>query len=528
MNAFDIIRAAGAEPCRPWPRHVLAPPDWAAMVAALAHDSTVLLGLWADSIQVHALLRRGHDIQAASVPVEAGRYPALSPARPAAALCERMIGDLWGHEAAGGLDTRHWLDHGRWPLAHPLSPRPGLPGGAVEPPEFITVDAPGVMQIPLGPVHGAIGEPAHLRVSVRAETVLHAEARLGYAHKGTLALMRGKSARTAARFVARLAAEATVAHSLAFARATEAALEVEVPPRATVLRMVMAEHERMAGHLDDLARLADAAGCAALHAVAGRQRELLLRAAEQAFGHRLMMDLLVPGGMAADIAPDGAAAIRAALDGLAAALPGLWRRMEPLLARLEGVGVIAPVDLGGVDVEGPDVGGADVADVDPGGVGAGGVGAGGVGGGGVGVGGVVGRAAGRGFDVRVLDAAYAEFGLTAATEHVGDAAARCRVRLAEVADSARLLRTFLSALPEGPVSVALPAASGEGIGCAESLRGAVWHWLRLDHGQIAAAFPCDPGWALWPLAEAAISAGPMEDVDLIRLSCSLPVSVLDL
>jgi Ni,Fe-hydrogenase III large subunit len=87
---------------------------------------------------------------------------------------------------------------------------------------------------------------------------------------------------------------------------------------------------------------------------------------------------------------------------------------------------------------------------------------------------------------------------------------------------------LLGALPEGSTSIALPADSGEGIGCAESLRGAIWHWLRLDHGQIAAAFPCDPGWALWPLAEAAIAGGPVEEVEMIRLSCGLPASALDL
>ena len=82
MTAFDLIRAARAEPCRPWPRHVLPRPDWGAMAAALAHDTTALLGLWADPVQVHALFRNGSDVLAASVAVEAGSYPALSPARP--------------------------------------------------------------------------------------------------------------------------------------------------------------------------------------------------------------------------------------------------------------------------------------------------------------------------------------------------------------------------------------------------------------------------------------------------------------
>lgn len=341
MTAFEHIRAAPAEPCRPWPRHILSGSEWRAMAAALAHDPTVLLGLWADTLQVHGLFRNRGEIQVASVAVEAGVYPALSTVRPEAILFERMIRDLWGHTAEGGRDDRPWLDHGRWPLAHPLSPRPGLPGGAVEPPEFASLDEPGVMQIPLGPIHAAIGEPAHLRLTTRGEQVLRAEARLGYAHKGTVALMRGKSPRTAARFVARLAAEGTVAHSVAFARATEAALDVAAPPRAVALRTVMAELERMAGHLDDIGQMADAAGLAALHAAAGRQREVLLRAANTAFGHRLMMDVVVPGGVAADIAAEGTRAILAALNSLASEHAGLCRRMQPLLARLDGVGVIA-------------------------------------------------------------------------------------------------------------------------------------------------------------------------------------------
>jgi Ni,Fe-hydrogenase III large subunit len=127
-----------------------------------------------------------------------------------------------------------------------------------------------------------------------------------------------------------------------------------------------------------------------------------------------------------------------------------------------------------------------------------------------------------------LDPAYGAPGLAVPTESAGDAASRCRVRLAEIADSLRLLGEWLRTLPDGPTSIALPPESGEGIGCAESLRGSIWHWLRLDHGQIAATFPSDPGWSLWPLAEAALANAAVEDVPMIRLSCGLPVSGLDL
>ncbi len=218
--------------------------------------------MWADTGHVHAIL---HDEAAgepllASTRVEAGRYAALSPARPLSAWFERMVQDLWGHTAAGGIDQRPWLDHGHWPQARPMALRPDDLRGRSEPPEFLPVEDEDLDQVPLGPIHGGIEPAAHLHLTGRGETIARLEARLGYTHKGTLALMRGKSPRAAARFAARLSGEATVAHAIAFAQATEAALQAEPPPRAVALRAVMAEMERIAGHLGSLGAIGEAAG----------------------------------------------------------------------------------------------------------------------------------------------------------------------------------------------------------------------------------------------------------------------------
>ena len=110
----------------------------------------------------------------------------------------------------------------------------------------------------------------------------------------------------------------------------------------------------------------------------------------------------------------------------------------------------------------------------------------------------------------------------------GDADARTRLRLAEIAESIRLLRALLDALPPGPVSIPLPADSGEGVGFAESARGDIWHWLRLDHGQIASVFVRDPGWAHWPLFEAIAPSARMADLPLIQASFDLASSGVDL
>ncbi len=477
MSSAAAIRTGPPVPCPPWGRHRLPPEAW----AALGPDDVALQAFWADTAEVHALFadRDGQPLLA-STAVRDGRYPALSPRFPPAAAPERMVRDLWGHTAVGAADSRPWLDHGQWRVSQPMAPRHG-PAGAGEP-AFRPV--PGdPAQLPIGPVLGHPAEPVHLRAHLAGDRVVALEARLGYAHKGALLLMRGKSPRAAARFAARLSADATVAHAVAFARAAEAALGVEAPPRATVLRGVMAEAERMATHLGDLA-----AACAPRPRLAGRfgaHREAMLRACAAAWGHRMMMDCVVPGGLVGDVASGSALAAAAA--SVAADLSGLGRSLDGL---------------------GEGIGAASLA--------------------GFAVGGVVGRAAGVAADARQRPG-YPPYTLArVGTLPGGDVAARLRLRLDEVADSAAMLTGWLDALPPGPVAVGLPSGSGEGLAVAESARGAVWHWMRLDGGLIASAFAADPSWLLWPLQEAASAGAAAADLTLIDRSFACARSGTDL
>ena len=115
------------------PRRVLSRDEWTRMAG---EASPPLLALWADTREVYALLRGGATPLLVSIDIEDGGYPALSPARPAAAWFERMVRDLWGHTAIGGTDQRPWLDHGCWPISAPLAQHPGPPGRS-EAPEFL-------------------------------------------------------------------------------------------------------------------------------------------------------------------------------------------------------------------------------------------------------------------------------------------------------------------------------------------------------------------------------------------------------
>ena len=157
-DAAAIVQAGEPVDCRPWPRFVLARDAWQHLVRTAAPP---LLALWADTAQVHALFVDAAvgQVLLASCAVEQGRYPALSPMRPAAAWFERMVADLWGHTAEDGIDARPWLDHGRWPHTQPMGVRPGPPGPPPEPPEFLPVEGAAeggdLHQVPVGPIHAA-------------------------------------------------------------------------------------------------------------------------------------------------------------------------------------------------------------------------------------------------------------------------------------------------------------------------------------------------------------------------------------
>jgi hypothetical protein len=355
-TAHEIIRTAEAEICRPWPRYVLSHGDWATLTQASVTEPWTLLAHWADTVQAHALFLdpKALSIVPVSTPVEAGHYPALSPILPGAAWYERMIHDLWGHTADGGTDARPWLDHGTWPQMRPMATRPE-PRAAIEPLLLADPEREGAMMLPLGPIWGRLDEAAHLRLTLNGSTVQHAEAVLGFTHKGTLTLMRGKSPRAAARFAARLSADSTVAHSIAFAEATESALDVVAPARAVALRIVMLEIERIASHFDNLAEVGRLAGAHSVRTRCGLLRETLLRAADAAFGHRLMMDCVIPGGVATDIAEGGPKVILRALGDIASQLESIRRLHDgPALSlRLAGLGRadnrwVAALGAGGV------------------------------------------------------------------------------------------------------------------------------------------------------------------------------------
>ena len=108
----------------------------------------------------------------------------------------------------------------------------------------------------------------------------------------------------------------------------------------------MAELERLANHFGDIGAICNDASFSLMHAQCGILRERCLRAAEACFGHRLMMDVIVPGGVARDIAPEGAAQVRSPARRSAAAyfrgLIELYDNTASLQDRTVTTGIVKP------------------------------------------------------------------------------------------------------------------------------------------------------------------------------------------
>jgi Ni,Fe-hydrogenase III large subunit len=487
---------------RPWPRSVVDSAGWSEAVLRLADGLWTLLGLWAEARAVHmALLDNGDGgIAVASLECPDGRYLSVGQHHAPAIRLERAIQDLFGLEASGLPDTRAWLDHGRWGARHPLGARTDAPAAGSRYP-FLPAEGEGLHQIPVGPVHAGIIEPGHFRFTANGETVVRLEERLGYVHKGIEGLMAGADPIRGAKLAGRASGDSTVAYGVAFARAAEAALDIEAPPRAQWLRGLMAELERLASHFGDIGAICNDASFSLMHAYCGVLREHVLRTADACFGHRLMRDVVVPGGVNGDIGAAGPAALHALIAEVRRRFPvlvELYDNTASLQDRTVGTGVLKPALARRF-----------------------------------GAGGYVGRASGRGFDARraAAYAPYDDLGFEIPVLEDGDVDARVWIRIREVEQSLALIEQILRRLPAGPIRVDLPAfpEAREGAALVEGFRGDILVWLRLRaDGTIDRCHLRDPSWFQWPLLEAAIEGNIVADFPLCNKSFNCSYSGHDL
>ena len=498
--------------------------QWVQLAEELSESSARLLALWGTDdrdrdgrFRIYAayLVPEGvlvveHAMEAmeAMEAMASPAYPSLAAIFPVAQRMQRAVYDLLGIAAeqtdGGDADRRGWLRHGGWPENFfPL--RRDVDGvqqhpNVSAPYPFVMVEGSGVHEIAVGPVHAGTIEPGHFRFSVVGEKMLRLEARLGYTHKGVAKLFEKMPQSSGHRLAARVSGDTAVAFSWAYCEALESLTGTTCPARATRLRALALEHERLANHLGDLGALGNDAGFAFGLTHFSRLKEDLLRTNMIAFAARYLLDYIVPGGVAVDLpapAPPQLLNLYSQLEQSVTNLRSIYDEHAGLQDRFRGTGRLQK----------------SIAEK-------------------MGALGLVARASGIACDLRVEHPCppYDRVATKCITQSTGDVAARVQVRFDEVYESLRLCRAFLLDLPDGPIQTSVPAAAPYrlGLGVIESWRGPVL--IALESGPAGSIRRChahDPSWQNWPLIEYAVIGDIVPDFPLINKSFNLSYSGQD-
>jgi Ni,Fe-hydrogenase III large subunit/Ni,Fe-hydrogenase III component G len=439
-----------------------------------------------------------------TLPDDGARHPDLSAIFPAANRMQRTAFDLVGVQCDAD-DHRPWAWQAAWPIDQFPLRRDFVASPKWEPGQedypFVRVAGDGVHEIAVGPVHAGIIEPGHFRFQVVGEKVLRLEERLGYAHKGIEKRFETLRVAEGYRLAGRVSGDSTVAYAWAYAQAVEAIAAVTAPARAVWLRALCLERERVANHLGDLGYLGNDAGFAFGLAQFSRLKEDVLRLNSKAFGHRLLMDVVVPGGIAHDLETAAAAALRAQCASLAReirVLRDIYDEHAGLQDRFRQCGQVT----------------RELAAK-------------------LGLTGFAARASALADDLRCdfTMPPYDTLSVRKVTKTSGDVAARVAMRFDETFESLRLIEALLEAMPTGETAAPLPAvpAFGFALGAVEGWRGPVVIALESGpDGTIRRCHPHDPSWQNWPVLEHAVIGNIVPDFPLINKSFNLSYSGHDL
>ena len=405
----------------------------------------------------------------------------------AASRFEREMADLYGIRPVGHPKPRRLVRHGHWPedwypMRSNAAPAPEFEDLGHFP--FVTVEGPGVYDIPVGPVHAGVIEPGHFRFSVAGETVLRLKARLWFVHRGLEKLFEGRPAEGAVDLAERVSGDTSVAHALAHSLAIEDALGVELPDEVHRLRALLVELERLYNHIADLGALANDVGFGLANAHAQRIREQLLRLNAAVTGHRLLRGAIRPGAVTLQALPDTTQLRSIAAD--VAEVAELTLRNAVVYDRFAGTAVLGAEDAHALGCLG-----------------------------------YVARASGMRTDAR-LEHPTTALPITEIGAATGDVLARYTVRRDEFAASAGLACHLIES-HTGPTEYAesIPSLYGarSGIGIVEGWRGTTVHRVEIDDAdRITRAKIVDPSWFNWPALPVAMADTIVPDFPLANKS----------
>jgi NADH-quinone oxidoreductase subunit D len=309
------------------------------------------------------------------------------------------------------------------------------------------------MTINMGPQHPSTHGVLRLVLDLEGETVTRCEPVIGYLHTGFEKTYEVKTYLQGVVLTDRMDYLAPLSNNLVYALATEKLLGIDVPERARVIRVLLAELTRINNHLVWLGTQALDLGAMSAFLYCFREREVLLDLFEMMSGARLMTSYIRPGGLMADL-PAGWTELA---DSFIRAFPARVDEYESLLTRNDifrertiGVGVISRERAFELDLTGPSL-----------------------------------RACGVDWDLRKLApySGYETYDFAVPTLTGGDVYDRYLIRIAEMRESTKIARQALDRLPNGPVvtdnrKIAIPPRAE----LATSMEALIHHFKLVSEG----------------------------------------------
>jgi Ni,Fe-hydrogenase III large subunit len=415
--------------------------------------------------------------------------PSLTPVSPLMSWYEREITDLYGLGFSGHPEPR--------PLIVPPADRIRTNGDEVGDENLPLVQDPQIQRLPFGPVRADVVESVELVFLYVGEHILHVHPQLFFKHRAMEERFEGRRFDHGVVLAERVSGVGGLAHALAFCQALEQAAGCEPPPRAQRLRVVLAELERIYNHLHYLGHLADTTTLKVGQAEGRLLEEQAKQINARLTGSRLLRGLLAPGGLRRDLAPS----------------PGLAADLRDLRARSERYAAMLEADNSYLDrliSTGPLT--RQLA-FDQGATGP------------------VERGSGIDRDLR-RDHPYAAYNAVppdVPTRPDGDAHARAQVRIAELWASFDLIDRTLAALEPGAIRTdCTPPPASEGLGWAESPRGALYYAVHFDdEGRLKRVKIKSPSFSNWRVFPFTVNDTNMMDYAINEASFGMTVAGCD-
>lgn len=311
--------------------------------------------------------------------------------------------------------------------------------------EHIGVNELGDMIINVGPQHPATHGVLHLVITLNGETVKKVEPHLGYIHRSIEKMCESLSYRQFIYSTSRMDYLSSHINNHGCALAVEKGLQVEIPARAEVIRVLMGELTRVASHILWWGALAMDIGAFTPFFHAFREREMINEIMEETCGARLTMNYMVPGGVMFDLHPNFQKRVKALLQQFKDKLDEydeLVTFNTIFINRTKGVGFISAEDAISYGMSGPSA-----------------------------------RASGVSCDIRKIYpyGMYDKVQFDEVLLQEGDTYARYLVRMQEIRQSLSIIEQLIDNIPEGDfqakTKAVLKLPKGEYYSRVETARG---------------------------------------------------------